>query len=87
MSLEQEVAELRGRLMSLEKLVTDSLLEQILDCKVKAIASESAATRAVEIVQALVNQEGGGEVSAEVSGTERFDVRGGGIVRQGEEKE
>lgn len=81
MSNETEIAELRGRVSVLEKLVTDTLLDKILDSTLKAINAEAVAVRAAETVQQLISEFSAPGVEQE-SGEGVLDIRGGGAARR-----
>lgn len=81
MSLEREVSEIQGRLAVLEKLVTGSLLDRLLDISLRAINAETTAIKSAELVQGMIS-----DYSAPQGGEESYDgemdIRGGGVYRR-----
>lgn len=74
--MSEEVAELRGRVALLEKMVTGYLLEQLLDVKLRAINAETTAIRAAEVIQQAISENAAPGATEEVADGV-FDVRGG----------
>lgn len=85
MSNETELAELRGRVMVLERLLTDTLLKELVDIKLRAINAESNAVRAAEIVQSTISEFNAGGVESFDDGA--VDIRGGVVNRRGKKEE
>lgn len=77
LSIEERVAELTGRLNVLERLVTHSLMDQLLDTKLMAINAERTAVRAAEVVQGALSDMASPGYTEEEADEGVMDIRGG----------
>lgn len=87
MTVDEKVAELSGRLASLEKLLLDVVMGQLVEVKLKCINAENVAVRAAESVNEVLSSlpVESSEMGASKGGY--LDVRRGAMLRAGEDED
>lgn len=78
-TIDEKVAELSGKVKTLEKLLMDVVMGQLVEVKLRCINAETTAVRATESLQELVSSFQSGESEMAGSGDGFLDVRQGAV--------